>query len=290
MAKKATTLSALLLWLLLGLASFSLQAGQALLWQVQTPAGAVSYLFGTIHSEDERVLDLPQPVERAFAAADTVVLEMDLAPELQLQMAQAIMLPPSQQLSDLLPADLHQQSLAAMAERGYPEAVTARLRPWAIILTLNMPPPKTGRFLDKVLYERALTEGKAVQGLESVEEQLAIFRGLSQKDQNALLRQTLKDYRQLPQLMQSMTRAWLARDMERLVELSREEMGGLPSSLQRRFGRRLVEERNHRMAERAMPYLAQGDAFVAVGALHLAGDEGLVVLLRQRGMSVTPVY
>lgn len=288
-AKRTTSLS-LLLWLLLAVVPLSVQAGQALLWQVESPQGGVSHLFGTIHSEDQRVLSLAPPVEQAFSDASTVVLEMKLSPEVQLRMAQEIMLPPTEQLADLLPAELHRRSVAAMAGRGYPEPITERLRPWAIILTLNMPPPKTGQFLDKVFYDRALATGKQVEGLESVDEQLSIFRGLSNEDQQALLRHTLKDYQKMPELMEAMTRAWLERDMQRIVALNEESMQGLPSGVEQRFGRSLVEKRNHRMAERSLPYLQQGGAFIAVGALHLAGEEGVVELLRQRGMKVTPVY
>jgi len=279
-----------LLWLLLVLNSLPLQAEQGLLWRVEMPQGQVSHLFGTIHSEDERVLALPQPVEQAFAGSGTVLLEMVLSPEVQLQMAQAIMLPPGQQLGELLPAGLHARSLAAMAERGYPEAVTARLRPWAIILTLNMPPPMSGQFLDKVLHDRARASGKEVVGLESVEEQLSVFRALSREDQYELLRQTLRDFRELPQMMAAMTDAWLRRDLSALAALNERSMQGLPAGVEERFGRSLIEERNLRMAQRSLPHLEKGGAFIAVGALHLVGEEGVVALLRARGMKVTPVY
>ena len=51
----------------------------------------------------------------------------------------------------------------------------------------------------------------------------------------------------------------------------------------------LIVKRNHRMAERAEAFLTKGNAFIAVGALHLPGAEGLVELLRQAGYKVTPV-
>lgn len=282
--------SGLLAWVLLLLFSSSLQAAQALLWRVESGQGAVSYLFGTIHSEDPRVIKLPAAVSGPFEKSKVVVLEMELTPDVQQLMTQAILLPPEQQLSDLLPSDLYQESLSAMGQRGYPSEVTARLRPWAVILTLSMPPAKTGEFLDVMLYQQALTEGKQVRGLETAEEQLAIFRDLSLDDQQVLLRHTLKDNEKLPEMMEEMTRAWLDRDMNKLVAMNEQSMAELPPGLQQRFGQQLVEMRNHRMAERAVPILQQGGAFIAVGTLHLVGDEGLVALLRGKGMKVTPVY
>lgn len=278
------------LCLLVALLSGAVHAEQALLWRVESAQGVTSHLFGTIHSEDQRVTDLPGVVEQAFAQAETVVLEIEPAAEAQGKMARAIMLPPAQQLSDLVPSELYRDAISAMAERGYPESFTARLHPWAVLLTLSMPQSKTGQFLDKVLYDRAIEQGKAIQGLESVDEQLAIFRELSLADQQVLLEQTLQDYQQLPELMEAMTRAWLERDMDQLVALNRENMEGLPEALRQRFGRRLMEERNHRMAERALALLQQGGVFIAVGAMHLPGEEGLVALLREQGMTLTPVY
>jgi uncharacterized protein YbaP (TraB family) len=55
------------------------------------------------------------------------------------------------------------------------------------------------------------------------------------------------------------------------------------------FEKRIITDRNHVMAERASTYLAKGGAFMAVGALHLPGEEGLVELLRKQGFTVTSV-
>lgn len=290
MTKRHHIHGSLLLGLVLLLSAASVQAAGALLWKVETERGAVSYLFGTIHIDDPRVTALPEPVKNSIDSAKIVVLEMKLTPELQVLMAQAVMLPPEQKLSDLLPADLYHSVLGAMGKRGYPDEVTARLQPWAITMTLSMPPPRTGEFLDKQIYDRALTDGKQVMGLETAEEQLAIFRDLTLADQQSLLRVTLKDIEKMPEMMETMTRAWLQRDMDKLIAMNEESISELPQSLQRRFGRRLLETRNHRMAERALPILQEGGAFIAVGALHLAGDEGLVALLREKGIKVTPVY
>lgn len=276
--------------LFLALLSSALQAEEALLWRVETEQGAVSHLFGTIHSEDLRVTQLPEPVEQAFDSAETVVLEMALTALAQREMAQAILLPPAEHLSDYIPAELYQDTVSAMSERGYPEEITARLRPWAALMTLSMPQPKTGQFLDMVLYERAVAEDKVVYGLESVSEQLSAFRQLSLEDQAVLLKQTLQDHPELPALMEKVTNAWLQRDIEALLALSKQSVESLPEPLQERFMDLLVRERNRRMAERAAPSLKQGEAFIAVGVLHLVGEEGLVALLRNQGMTVTPVY
>lgn len=270
--------------------SSTLAAEQALLWKVQSPRGAVSFLFGTIHSDDPRVLDLPKPISLAFDKAKTVVLEMDLGEVSQGAMSQVVMLPQGESLADLIPSSLYRDTVRLMSTLGYPEEVTRQLNPWAIQLTLSMPPPTTGMFLDAVLYQQAVAANKRVVGLETMEEQISVFRDLSMSDQITLLQHALKEYPQLAQQIEQLLVAWLRRDLEKMVAMSQESMEELPTGLQQRFGRSLVERRNHRMAERSMPLLREGGAFIAVGTLHLVGDEGLVTLLRQAGMKVTAVY
>ncbi len=276
--------------LLLLLCSPALWAEQALLWKIESPRGAVSFLFGTIHSDDPRVLELPEPITLAFKGAKTVALELDLGAASQAQMGDALHLPKGKSLADLLPTPLYRETINVMSSLGYPEEVTRQLAPWAVQLTLSMPPPVTGMFLDAVLYEQAIATNKRVVGLETMEEQLSLFRDLPLSDQIVLLQQAVQDYPELAGLMEQLLQAWLDRDLDRMATMSAENMADLPESIKKDFSRNLVEARNHRMAERSMPLLQKGGAFIAVGTLHLVGDEGLVALLRQQGMKVSPVY
>jgi uncharacterized protein YbaP (TraB family) len=280
----------LLLLLPWAVGPLSAETANALLWRIETPDGAVSHLLGTIHSDDNRVLTLPEPVARAYDAADTLVLEMDLGAEDAKAMGQAMLLPPGQDLLSLVGPELYSRSVIAMGERGYPEGVISRLQPWAVVMTLSMPRPESGLFLDYVLFMGAKEQGKAIVGLESMAEQLAVFTDLGMEEQRTLLRDTLRDYKQYPQLFRQLIDAYLERDLEALVEISEQEMASSDKALQERFMQALVEERNRRMAERLLPLLEKGGIFAAVGALHLAGEEGIIALLRKQGMGVTPVY
>jgi hypothetical protein len=283
----------LLLLILLLLAAGAVQAEteKGLLWRVETGEGAVSHLFGTIHSEDPRVLELPKQVSRAFDSARTLVLEMDLGAEEVQTMGQAMMLPADGELQQLLGPELYRQSVAAMAGRGYPATVVNRLQPWAVVLILNMPQPETGLFLDYLLYIKAAEQGKTVIGLEQMGEQLAVFTSLSLNEQVSMLRDTLRDHHNFSQLFEQLLSTYLERDLQKLLELSEQQnMRGSDTALQQRFMGSLVDERNLRMAERLLPLLEAGEVFAAVGALHLPGDTGLLALLRRQGLRVSPVY
>lgn len=264
---------------------------KGLLWRVETSQGAVSHLFGTIHSEDPRVLNMPPAVSQAFDTAKTLVLEMDLGAADGMAMGQAMMLPPGKDLQSLIGAELYRQSVNAMAERGYPEAIINRLQPWAVVLTLSMPQPKTGLFLDYVLYIRAAEQGKAVVGLEQMGEQLSVFTSLSMEEQVSLLRDTLRENDKFPQMFEQLIEAYLQRDLQALAALSEQQsMSASDKALQQRFMDTLVDERNQRMVTRLLPLLEKGGVFAAVGALHLPGNSGLLTQLRQHGLRVSPVY
>jgi uncharacterized protein YbaP (TraB family) len=108
----------------------------------------------------------------------------------------------------------------------------------------------------------------------------------------ALLKQTVDEYERMPRQIGRVVDAYLARDLAGLWRISQESVGtgAEERRLNEVFTRRLVHERNVRMAERAEPRLREGGAFIAVGALHLYGSGGVLSLLERRGWRVTRVY
>ncbi len=282
-------------WLVLGLLVTVARGGDGtfdhgLLWKVEGENTAPSYLFGTMHSEDPEVLRLPPAVERAFDSAEGVTLEVVLDADSLLAMTAAFMLADGSTLKSLIGADLYKRVVAAMAGQGLPESMVATMKPWAVAVTLTTPPSRTGMVLDLLLYQRAVAAGKAVDGLETPVEQMAVFDQLSLKDQLALLEDTLDNLKDIGQMLDALKDAYLARDLQHLVTISDASMRNTAPDLAERFNERLITERNHRMVERLQPRLHRGRQFIAVGALHLPGDEGLLNLLSRQGYRVTRVY
>jgi len=264
---------------------------QALLWRITAPQQKVpSYLFGTIHSEDARVLELPPAVKQAFNESSRFVMEIVPDAAVSAQLNRRMMLPEHQPLSSLVGAELYEQTRAAMEKQGIPAEATERMKPWALVMILSMPKPKSGHFLDEVLYDMALHSGKQTGGLETPDEQIDALDGLSMPVQIVLLRQTLEHYQEIPAITESLIDAWLRRDLVEMQRLGEESNEGLPGDIEQLLQSRLIDVRNRRMAERITPMVKEGGVFVAVGALHLPGAQGLIALLRQRGFSVQPVY
>ena len=280
---------------LLVLLSFSLvqadtSRNRGLLWEVTQAGIPASYLFGTIHSEDPEVVHLAAPVQKAFDASQAVVLEVLLDMNAMMAASAAMLLMDGRLLKDLVGESLFSRTATAMQARGMPVMMTEHMQPWAAAITLSMPVPETGRVLDVVLYEHAMQEGKQVHGLETIQEQLDVFATMPLANQVLLLEDAVEHYQQMDAIYAQLLSAWKQRDLARLVAINEDALASGDQRFADDFQQRLIVERNHLMVERMQPYLRQGKAFVAVGALHLPGDEGLLNLLEQRGYRVRAVY
>lgn len=264
--------------------------GQGLLWKVERAGAAPSYVFGTIHSEDARVLALPQPVRQAFDGARVYVMEALLDEGAMMAMSTRMLFDDGRSLKQVLPAPLYARTTAAMAGYGMPEFALQLMKPWAVAMSLSMPKPETGLFLDLMLMQKAQEQNKPVAGLETVEEQLRIFDQMSMPDQVTMLEETLQYLPELDGMFAKLHDAYLARDLGALARLNEEQTLQGNRELGEKLMAQLLDARNQRMAQRMEAYFKQGNAFVAIGAMHLPGRVGVLNLLAKRGYRVTAVY
>lgn len=273
------------------LAVFAMQACRAqVFYSVVSPEGRHNWLLGTIHSEDERVLDFPPVLEQALKQVETVGLELVPDREMLERLAEAMRLPDEARLSDRLDRALYRRVRSALTEYGMDADSVDRLRPWAAAMTLGQPPVRTGRFMDLVLARTAAEHGAISVALETVDEQLAFFTGLGEQAHVAMLRQAVEDRERGLEDFEALLAAYLASDMQRLQQLARRQLSRLPQSVQEQFRVQGITLRNIEMARRAQPLLDQGAALIAVGALHLPGEQGLVALLEEQGNRVEVIY
>jgi len=271
--------------------------GRGLLWKIesgpsQTDRVVPSYILGTMHSEDPRVLRLPVAVQQALRSSDNFCMELVADERATTTLAQRMVYTNGQTLRAVVGEQLFRQLMPLMGERGVPAQALTLLKPWAVYMTLSMPQKQTGMFLDLQLYETAKQQGKSICGLETAEEQVSVFEKTPVEDQVVLLREIVKNPPMLDKQIERMTAKYLARDLAGLLALSQELTPTTPQEQQstEEFLRRLIEERNRRMVERMLPKLRQGSTFIAVGALHLPGPSGILQLLANRGYSVVNVY
>jgi hypothetical protein len=261
-----------------------------LLWRIEAAGVTPSHLFGTIHSEDERVVTLAAPVREAFDDASSVTLEITMDPAALITASLAMMLTDGRTLKDIVGDALYQKTVRALADYSVPEMMAAQLKPWAAATTLSMPKPATGLVLDMALYQEAVAAGKPVDGLETVDEQLKVFDDMEERHQTAMLRDAVEHLPEVRAELQALLEAWLDRDLAGLETIGEKSMQRADEEFIKMFEQNLIVNRNHRMAERMQERLKKGGAFIAVGALHLPGEDGLLNLLEKRGYRVTRVW
>lgn len=265
---------------------------QGLLWRIEGAGAPASHVFGTIHLADPRVTKLPGAVAREFEQARSLTLEVSLDPGAILALASRLIYSDGSDLSRVAGPELFAKAAAITTGLGLPDPLLRMFKPWAVALVLSAPQQDPSGVLDVVLARIAGEQGKPVHELETLDEQIAVFEGMSEADQVALLRQAVEEYERLPLLIGRLVEAYLARDLAGLWRIS-EESGGEGAEAKRLrevFAHRLLEGRNTRMVERSEARLREGRAFIAVGALHLYGNAGVLALLEKRGWRVTRVY
>lgn len=258
-------------------------------WRIEPPGRPPSFLLGTIHSADPRVTALKPSVSQAFDRAAIFVMEMDLNAASFLELGASMMFTDNRDLEELLGRDEFRKVAAAVSAHPIPEPILRKMKPWAVMALLSQPTPQKGAFMDMMLYQRATAAGKPVYGLESAAEQIAVFSRMPMTDQLAMLRTSLDQVNQMPAMQDRMIETYLAGDLDAIAGLTEELVDQDSSGLSRRFIYQLNDGRNDRMVTRMTPHIDAGGAFVAVGALHLTGDRGLVRQLRARGYRLSPV-
>jgi uncharacterized protein YbaP (TraB family) len=144
--------------------------------------------------------------------------------------------------------------------------------------------------LDNRLQEAADRRGLPVYGLEQIEEQISLFNDMAEADQIAMLDATIAQSDQVEATFERMRQAYLAQDTAGIFEFMQAQQTGFDPDLVETFTARLLDARNERMVERMAPRLAEGGAFVAVGALHLPGENGVLKRLEDQGYRVTRLY
>lgn len=272
--------------ILMAVWSLPLMAGQGLVYIVQKAGGPQSYLVGTMHSEDERVTALLEQFSPLIAEVELVAVEMVPDAVTLLAVGAATLLPADQSLRGLVGDDRFVALSEAALQLGLSPEILNRLKPWAAAVTLGMPASRTGRFLDMEIYLLALQLQRRVVGLETPAEQLAVFDGMAPEMQIVLLAEMIKNAPQMPKQLEELTAVYLSGDLEQIDRFARGQYAGMPDAITRWFDEQLLDRRNARILKRLPGLLDETNVLVAVGAMHLAGDTGLVAGLRRLGYRV----
>jgi uncharacterized protein len=278
--------------------------GDGLLWRIEKANLAPSYLFATIHSTEASALEIARRAAQSINGAKIVATELggpiDVVEKANITAAT---------LAKALDRD-HDTFEGAIASEdrekiekliaglGYPAAFAHHLKPWFLAILTGLPKCEAEHEslnlpeVDQFLAETAKDLGVKVIGLETFEEQLGVIASMRPQVAATMLTLAAREPSLNDDLYATMIALYRESRPAEIVAIA-DALGGLSQverAAQDEFMRDLLQGRNAIMAERAAPLLASGGAFVAVGALHLAGKTGLVERFRADGYTVTKVW
>ncbi len=259
------------------------------LWRIEGANGQWGYLFGTIHSLKRPALWRSGKVAGAFAASDRIVVEVaNLADTAGLTKTFAAIsrspgLPP---VAQRVPADLRPRLAEVMGQVGARERSFAGVETWAVALSLaraGQSAKDAANGVDRAI--EAAAGKRPVIELEGATRQLGLFDALPETEQRDLLAAVLRDGSSIDNESGDLAQAWRKGDMARIEGETRQGLLADPE-----LREALFTARNRAWSARIGAMLgAREHPFVAVGAAHMAGPEGLPAMLAAQGYTVTRV-
>jgi uncharacterized protein YbaP (TraB family) len=268
---------------------------RGVLWRIDYRDKPASHVFGTIHVADARLANLPAPVAEAFDTARGLTVEFTASAYARERFLEAAMFLDQQTLEDKIGARDFERVVQQLAPIGLSREFILKLKPWGVLVNLRNPRDATraaGPTLDAQLFARARARRIPLHTMEDVEEQVFTFDEFPMDSQVALLQHALEHQAELADAAERTLEAYLARDLDAIWRVQEDFVRRYPNIAAHNavFVKRVIYDRSVVMAFRMQRQLRYGNAFVALGALHLRGVKGVLALLEQDDYLVRRLY
>lgn len=269
---------------------FSQAWAQSSVWKARK-GDSVIYLGGTCHLLRESDYPLPAEFEKAYQAAQVVVFETDIArlndPATQQKLLAKALYADGSTIDRHLSPKVYAALKAYCDASGIPLQALSRMKPSLLMVTLTvLELSKMGvsqRGVDQYFHEKAVSDRKPVEGLESVDEQIDFVVSMADGTENEFVTNSLEDMKVLKVQFGLLLQAWRAGDAGALDELLVAEMKSRFPALYRK----LITARNLSWLPLIEGYgKTPVTEFILVGAAHLVGDDGILAVLKRKGYTV----
>ncbi len=260
--------------------SFNLVANEdSIFWELESPEGKQIFIFGSIHVDDNRVVDFSNIVNKAMQKSDLFASETSSVSNLK-----ALEGLGSQYTDYLTEVDF--QKISELSDFHSLETDFAiKLKPWLLGFIFSSPRPINPFSQDNLLKVAASNYGLVSKGIETVEEHYAVLDSLSSQDQFQILKNVLilseKDKEKNYELM---IHTYLTFNLNKILNIDEQITKSIvPKKTWALVKNELIHKRNKLFFKRLMILAKRNVLFVVVGASHLAGDDGLLQQFVQAG-------
>jgi len=271
--------------LLVGAFSFSQKLENALLWKISgNGLTQPSYLFGTMHITCDATLE--DNVLAALDATGQLYLEVKMDdPGLQAKMMQAAMMKDGQKMSQLATPEHFELVNTFLNENiGMPATLLDAFKPGLISMMIV---PKTldcpAESVEMNLMGVSAEQGEEMFGLETIEYQLAIFDAIPYKEQmDELVKMAKEGMDEQIKANKELNAIYKSKDLKAISDYIAKEDAIAHSDI-------MLEGRNKNWIPKIEEAAKAKATFFGVGAAHLPGDTGVIMLLRKKGYKVEAV-
>lgn len=282
--KNALFVMCLLLWIPQGIAD-------PLVWKLNWQ-GKTSYLTGTMHATTAKMLTSLKAHDRLLKNSRVFISELNMQ-TLDTQKTSRQMVQMARWKNGLDAQFYSQPQLQFIAQKlaqnGLPEHLIETFKPWFIALRLSIMQSQKAGFdfnqsVDHALFKQAQRFNLEMLGLESVQQQIAVFNQFEDQGKSLLL-DTLAQESDHKMQIETLANIWQQGDLDSLESTYQHSLMHYSSSQD--VEQYLLKQRNQRWVNLLLPQLKQGNAYIAVGLMHMAGEYSLLKLLQTHGVSVT---
>ena len=262
------------------------------LWQVSSMTNRI-YLFGTVHAGKASWYPFPEAIDKAIEESRVIAVEADITNQEAMTKSAGAMTytPPDSLEKHVKPAD-YARFQKLLARYSIPESAMTPLKPFMAVSLLVF--SEWGRLgylpaygVDLQLLVKARSQQKQIVELEGVAAQIALMESLTEQENSQLFAGTLGALESglSAEQITGIVNAWQAGDPKLLLDIAGKYNAEVPGA--KAFEEKFIWSRHDDMLKKIEGFLASKDkTFVAVGALHLAGERGLIEMLKKRGYVV----
>lgn len=264
------------------------QEAKSLLWKIDSNGlEKPSYVYGTIHMICKDDFFLTDAVKKAQTETELTVLELDMDdPQLMMRMQQGSINEGMKNISSELTAEQKEIANAFFkANYGADLSQLGIIKPFALLSMVIQKslPCTTPESYEMTFVKNAQDRDVEVLGLETVEFQTSLFDNEPMSSQIKLLITSISEFEEGKEEFTKLVEAYKNQDLKALQQI----MADSPEYAE--FEDLLLGDRNKAWIPKIEDFMKEQPTFIAVGAMHLAGEEGVIALLRKEGYEVTPV-
>jgi len=271
--------------LLYSLNVFSQGEYQSIFWEISgNGLKDTSYIYGTMHSQDSRIFQFKDGVEGAFNNSDIYAMELNIDSIDKSKMISELIMKNDRSLDKLLSKKEY-----LIVEKFFSDSLNMQLfifnkmQPLytAQLLTLKQVGNQEQDALDIYFFNLAKKQNKIALGLESMEEQLSAFSSIPYKLQAKELLNAVENYSNND--FSNLMNLYLEENLDEILTLQKGEDN---DKLNKIIIKELLNKRNVNLANRSIPLIEKASTFIAIGAAHLPGEDGVIEILRKKGYTV----